>query len=67
MRTIKNRTYRNFMIIMNRILDKGYDRQEAEKITRRIFDEYELNPNGLSVNALEARIIPAAEWRLEYE
>ena len=26
---IKNKTYRNFMIIMNRLINKGYNKEEA--------------------------------------
>lgn len=48
-RAIKNRTYNNFMRVYNAIRGKGYDRETAETITRRIFDQYEANPNGLSV------------------
>lgn len=48
--TIKNKTYYNFLRIMKRIENKGYTKEEAEKITHHIFDNY--NPNGLSIMAM---------------
>lgn len=45
--TIKNKTYRNFLRVMKRIENKGYTKEEAEKMTHNIFDNY--NPNGLSI------------------
>ena len=52
MRAIKTRTYYNFLRVMRMIEAKGYDAQEAERVTRRIFDQYEAFPQGLSVLAL---------------
>ena len=37
---IKNLTYRNFIIVMNKIKAKGYTDAEAEDITRKVFDNY---------------------------
>lgn len=48
-RAIKTRTYNNFMRVLRAVMAKGYDRETAETITRRIFDQYEANPRGLSV------------------
>ena len=53
---IKNLTYHNFMIVMRKIEKKGYTAQEAEKMTRRIFEEY--NPAGLSIEARIKMILP---------
>ena len=61
MRKIKTRTYNNFLLVMTEIENKGYTKAEAEEMTRRIFDEYEINPAGLSVNARVERIIRAEE------
>lgn len=44
---IKTKTYYNFMLVMKSIIAKGYDRETAEKLTHRIFDNY--NPNGLPI------------------
>lgn len=49
--TIKKRTYRNFMLVMNEIMGKGYDHDTAWKITDSIFTEYEYNPNGLPIKS----------------
>ena len=54
---IKNKTYRNFMIVMKRIQNKGYGFEEAEQMTHRIFDQFEAWPNGLSVEALTDMIV----------
>ncbi len=48
-RTIRNRTYYNFMRVLRVIMGKGYDAETAEQITSRIFDEYEANPEGLPI------------------
>lgn len=53
---MKRRTYRNCLIICNRIRRKGYDRETAQELMLRIFDEYEANPQGLSIEAREAMI-----------
>lgn len=37
---IKNLTYRNFIIVMNKIIAKGYDDKTAEDLTRKVFDNY---------------------------
>lgn len=52
MRPIKTRTYNNFLRVMRLVEAKGYTPQEAEEITRQIFDQYEMNPNGIPVLAL---------------
>lgn len=49
MRAIKRKTYHNFMRVMRMIQSKGYDASEAERMTHRIFQQYEAYPNGLSV------------------
>lgn len=63
---IKRLTYRNFMVIMNRVIRKGYSKEEAESITRGIFDKHEANPNGVSVEALERMIVSKEEYDAEY-
>lgn len=49
MRTIKKRTYNNFLYVYKRILAKGYSENEAWKITDKIFSDFEMNPNGLPI------------------
>lgn len=64
MRTIKNKTYNNFVYIMGVIINKGYGKDEAEQITHRIFDGH--NPNGMSIIESANRIISKAEYDAEY-
>lgn len=64
-RQIKNRTYRNMMIIVNRIQRKGWDFEEAVRLARGIFDSYEAHPNGLSVEQMERRILTVKEREAE--
>lgn len=66
MRAIKNRTYYNFLQVMKVILAKGYEREEAAKIVRNIFDEFEACPAGLSVWARADMVLSAAEYRQTY-
>lgn len=62
MRNIKRKTYNNFMLVMKHIQNKGYDSTEAEKITHNIFNQFENNPMGLSVNQLVDMIVPKEEY-----
>lgn len=57
MRTIRKKTYNNFMYVMNQIQNKGYDFCEAEQMTHKIFDQVESCPEGLSVMRLVEMII----------
>lgn len=59
MRAIKRKTYHNFMRVMRMIQAKGYDAKEAERMTHRIFEQYESYPNGLSVLAMVEMIVEA--------
>ncbi len=54
---IKKMTYRNFMIVMNKIIRKGYDADEAERMTRNIFAQREACPEGLSVERMVEMIV----------
>lgn len=43
---IKRKTYRNFLIIRNKLMnEKHYDPRTAEKITHQIFDELAYYPD----------------------
>lgn len=64
MRTIKNKTYNNFVYVMRIIQAKGYDKTESEQITHSLFDRY--NPNGLSIIEMANRILAKAEYETEY-
>lgn len=61
MRNIKHKTYNNFMLVMKHIQNKGYDFNEAEKITHNIFNQFENNSMGLSINQLINMIVQKEE------
>ena len=50
-RHIRNLTYRNLMVVINRIMKKGYDFTESEKMARNIFEEFSARPEGMSIEA----------------
>lgn len=62
---MKNRTYRNMMIVINRIQKKGWSFEEAVETARRIFDQFEAHPLGLSIEALTNQVISREEWETE--
>ena len=46
-KTIRNKTYSNFMAVYNAVIrEKGWDKATAEQITRNLFDNLEHNPGG---------------------
>ena len=61
MRAIMRKTYYNFMRVMRMLQAKGYDAAEAERMTHRIFDQYESYPDGLSVLAIVDMIVMKGE------
>lgn len=50
-RHMRNLTYRNLMVVINRIMKKGYDFTESEKMARNIFEEFSARPEGMSIEA----------------
>ena len=66
---MKRRTYRNFVLTMNILVDvKHYTKAEAEKITRQIFDKVEADKGhgDRSVEWFLADIISYEEYIAEY-
>lgn len=61
MRPIKTKTYNNFMRVVRMIQKKGYDFEESVKVTRKIFDQYESYPDGLSVLKMVDMIVMKGE------
>ena len=57
---IRNKTYKNFVYVLNKIKAKGYNQTEAEKITHNLFAE--LNPNGMSMDRMIDQILTYDEW-----
>lgn len=44
--TMKRKTYRNFLVVRNKLLkEKGYGVPDANDITHRIFENYRLDPS----------------------
>lgn len=64
---IKNRTYHNMMIVVNKIQAKGWNFDESVEMAKRIFDEYEAHPMGLSIEARIKQILTTEEWEAELE
>ena len=56
---IRNQTYHNFMIIMNRLINKGYNKEEAEKLTRNCFNNA---IDGRSPETFESMILSKADY-----
>jgi len=59
---IRNRTYRNFLCVMNQIIAKGYSQDEAWKMTDAFFNQIEWCPNGISIEELIDKVLPYDEW-----
>ena len=64
-RHIKRLTYRNLMIVIHKIMDKGYTMDEAEPIARRLFDEYEANPQGWCIEQMISMVLTKEEYEEE--
>ena len=56
---IKNKTYHNFMIIMNRLINKGYNKEEAEKLAHNCFNNA---IDGRSPETFESMILSKADY-----
>lgn len=65
-KTIKNRTYTNFMTVYNAVIrEKGYDKATAGQITRNLFETLEYNPGG-DIWFWFDNILTAEEYNREY-
>ena len=63
---MKRKTYRNFLIMMNRLQrEKGYTKSEAEKLTHQIFENLEANA-GRTAEQFYNMILSKAEYIKEY-
>ena len=68
---MKRKTYKNFILIMDMIQDlKHYNPQEAERLTRKVFENVEADkgPGKLNRSAeyFIDMILPAEEFYAEY-
>ena len=67
---IRNKTYRNFMIIKNKLVkEKGYSPEEATKITHRIFDNvlYDKNCGDRSAEYFYDMVLSAEDFAKQQE
>lgn len=66
MKVIRNKTYNNFMTIMNYIMKKKhYDQATALNLTHKVFDNVEANPGSNAWRFAET-ILSAEEYAAEY-
>jgi hypothetical protein len=65
-RAIKTRTARNLLRVVRLIMAKGYTQETAEELARKIFDEYEQNPAGLSILSRVDMVMNAEDYAKEY-
>ena len=67
MKTIKNKTYNNFMYIYNIVRKaKGYNHETAVEITEQLFDTLAANPGGNIYRWLD-QVLTADEYKkIEY-
>lgn len=60
--TMKRKTYRNFLVVRNKLLrEKGYGVQDANSITHRIFENYQLD-NTRTVKDYYDRVLSRDEF-----
>lgn len=63
---MKRKTYRNFIIIMNKLMkEKGYDKDEASKLTHLVFENTEFDLAGRTAEYWYSRILSKAEYEAE--
>lgn len=66
MKPIRNKTYRNFMTIMNYLMkEKHYNKGTAERLTHQVFDNMEYVP-GSDAWTYAKRILSREDFEAEY-
>lgn len=66
MKTIKRKTYHNFLIIKNRLMrEKGYDAATASKLTHLVFENVEGHP-GRTAEEFYNLILSKEEYEAAY-
>ena len=66
---IRNKTYRNFIIIKNKLMkEKGYSPDEASKLTHHVFENvfYDKDYGNRSAEYFYNTILSAEEFAKEY-
>ena len=60
---MKNKTYRNFMIIANKLQrEKGYNQQEAFDLSNRVFENVENDSAGRTAEFFYGMIVSKPEY-----
>ena len=63
---MKNKTYRNFLIVKNKLMtEKGYDPTTATDLTHRIFENHSIDPFH-SIKEYYDRILTKEEFDAQY-
>lgn len=66
MKIIKRKTYHNFLIIRNKLMnEKGYDPRTAEQLTHNLFETLSVNP-GRTAEEIYNHILSKEEFEAEY-
>lgn len=66
MKTIKTKTYHNFLIIRNKLMrEKGYSPKEAEQLTHYIFESLSCN-QGRTAEEFYNPILSKEEYEAQY-
>lgn len=64
---MKKKTYRNFLIIRNRLMnEKGYSPQEASDITHKIFENTHNDTAGRPAEHFFSMVLSKAEFETQY-
>ena len=65
---MKNKTYRNFTIIKNKLIrEKGYNKEEASKLTHIVFENTVLDDAGRTAEYWYSRILSKSEFEAQQE
>ena len=63
---IKRKTYRNFLIVKNKLMrEKGYLSEEASKITHMLFENF-LYGDGRSLEWYYDQVLSAADYAAQF-
>lgn len=63
---MKKKTYHNFLIVRNKLMfEKGYEPREAERITHRIFNNYQLD-NTHTIKWYYDMVLTKEEFEMQY-
>ena len=63
---MKNKTYYNFMRVLKMIMNKGYNRVEAEEMTHKVFDNVDNSQKSLTAEYFVSRILSKEEFEAMY-